>query len=371
MNVLIFNWRDIKHPLAGGAEAAVYHHAKYWQKKGARITWFSSSFDGGKSEEMIEGMRIMRRGSHYTVQLYGIFSYLTGKFGNQDIIVDCFHFIPFYTPLFIQRKRIIGLIHEVADKLWFKNIFLPIAVIGYLVERVSFIFYKRIQFMTVSESTKNELLRHGISQEKISVIINGISLPHAQKKFSKEKNPTVTFLGRISMDKGIDEALQAFTVLSSRIPDLRFWIIGKEEKKGEITQLLDKAIADTEMRKKIFYWGFVPEEKKFELLSKSWLLIHPSEKEGWGLTVIEAASQGTPAIGYDVEGLRDSIRHNETGLLVSPHPEALVTAIEDCLSHPAKLRSFSSEASLWAKQFDWEKAGRKSWELLTKQYNTL
>src|SRR5215212_8802746 len=116
MHILILNWRDSKHPLAGGAEIMMYQHARYWQRQGAEITWYASSFPGGKEEEIVDGMRVIRKGSHYTVQIIGIVNYLTGTFGKPDIVIDCFHFIPFYTPLFIRRKRILAVIHEVADR---------------------------------------------------------------------------------------------------------------------------------------------------------------------------------------------------------------------------------------------------------------
>jgi glycosyltransferase involved in cell wall biosynthesis len=370
MHILIFNWRDSKHPLSGGAEITIYHHARYWQKKGAQITWFTSSFPGGKAEDTIDGIKIIRRGSHYTVQILGIWNYITGRLGHPDIIIDCFHFIPFYTPLFFDRKRILAVIHEVADKLWFKNISLPIAVVGYIIERFSFIFYKRIRFVTVSDSTKKELQNHGIHQRNITVIPNGSSNPLSLKNVQKEKHPTITFLGRLSPDKGIRDALLAFSMLDAGA-NVQLWIIGKEDRKGDLQQLIGKTVVNSELKKNIVYWGFVTEREKFALLKKSWILVHPSQKEGWGLTVIEAASQETPTIGYDVEGLKDSIIHDKTGLLVSPNPENLAESISFCLANEKKLASLSAEALKWSMKFDWEKAGKASWEIITQQYKNL
>src|SRR5437763_577318 len=116
MKILILNWRDIKHPLGGGAEISLFEHAQYWKRQGAEVIWFSSIFYNARAEETIKGIKMIRKGSHYTVQLRGIFYYLTGRFGKTDIVIDCFHFLPFFTPLFIDSTKTIALIHEVADK---------------------------------------------------------------------------------------------------------------------------------------------------------------------------------------------------------------------------------------------------------------
>jgi glycosyltransferase involved in cell wall biosynthesis len=58
-------------------------------------------------------------------------------------------------------------------------------------------------------------------------------------------------------------------------------------------------------------------------------------KEGWGLIVTEAASQGTPAVVYDVDGLRDSVRNGETGLVTRTNtPAELAANINVLLSQP-------------------------------------
>ena len=121
MNVLVLNWRDPKHPLAGGAEMSLFHHVSYWQKQGYSVTWFSSSFRNAKPEEIYEGVRIVREGSHYTVSLYFFIQWMKGEFKNSDIIIDSFHFFPFFTPLYIKDKLVIALINEIAGNVWFDN----------------------------------------------------------------------------------------------------------------------------------------------------------------------------------------------------------------------------------------------------------
>src|SRR5579872_1419409 len=134
MKILVFNWRDNKHPLAGGAEVALLEHAMYWQKKGASVTWFCSNYSGARREEMIKGITYIRKGSQYTVHLQAFLYLINSKTNKFDIIIDNFHFIPFFTPLYCKQTKIIAFIHEVAGKVWYKNLPKIPATIGYYLE---------------------------------------------------------------------------------------------------------------------------------------------------------------------------------------------------------------------------------------------
>ena len=65
------------------------------------------------------------------------------------------------------------------------------------------------------------------------------------------------------------------------------------------------------------FTGYVSEAEKHRLMSEAWLLLHPASWEGWGLVITEAAVRGTPAVGFDVPGVRDAIVDFETGLLAA------------------------------------------------------
>jgi glycosyltransferase involved in cell wall biosynthesis len=366
MKILILNWRDIYHPLAGGAELALLQHVTYWQEKGASVTWLCSKYPNAKKEEVIDGIRYIRKGSQYTVHLNAFFYLLRSRITTFDIVIDNFHFIPFFTPFYCKKSKIIVFIHEVAGKIWYKNLPKIPATIGYLLEPLYFKLYKKIPFITVSESTKTELEAMGIAKENITIIHNGVTHMNVSQK--KEIIPTILFLGRLSFDKGIHDALQAFTKLYEKNKAIQFWVVGKEEKSGIYKSLIKSYPGIISVIK---YWGYVDVEKKFELLKRSWILIHPSAKEGWGLSVIEAASQGTPTIGYDVEGLRDSIISNKTGILTDKNPDSLALAIEKLLSDKREYKTMSEEAIKWSRQFAWEKSVKKSWDVVKNHYHKI
>ena len=356
MRILILNWRDPMHPLAGGAEKSVFEHALYWKNKGAQVSWFASSFKNAKNNELIKGIKIIRKGSHYSVHLHFMLDALRGKFSKTDLIIDCFHFLPFFTPIFMPKKKKLALIQETGGKLWFENIIFPFSLIGFIVEPLFFLFYKGVDFITASESTKEDLIKFGIDKKKIYIVPHGVDRILSSAK--KEEKPTILYLGLLTKDKGFEDASEAAAIVKKQIPDLQFWIAGKESKKGDYNWYIGRA------RKFAKYFGFVTEQEKFDLYKKAWILIHPSEKEGWGLTVVEAATQSTPTVGYDVPGLRDSVKNGKTGILVEKQILLLANAIVSALKNEKILKNLSLEANKWSKNFDWEKAGKKSWDIL-------
>jgi glycosyltransferase involved in cell wall biosynthesis len=67
--------------------------------------------------------------------------------------------------------------------------------------------------------------------------------------------------------------------------------------------------------------GHVDEEEKHRLLCQAWALLHPAAWEGWGLAISEAGIRATPAVGFDVRGVRDAIVDGTTGLLATDEKE--------------------------------------------------
>ncbi len=367
MNILILNWRDPKHPLSGGAEEVLYYYSQYWIKKGATVTWFASAFDKGKDSEVTDGIHIIRKGSHFTVAVWAFIYFLQGSFKTVDIVLDCFHFVPYFSKLYFWRKPVVALIHEVAGKIWFQNLFFPIALIGYLLEPLFLFLYRNNQIITGSQSAKEDLIKHSMKSEDITIVNHGFTKLKA-KEYSKEKSTTIIFLGRLSRDKGIEDALMAFSRLLKKDKTATLWVVGRAESKKYMKRI-NQMVNSLQIKKRCVFFDYVTQEKKFELLTKAWVLVHPSIKEGWGLNVIEANSVGTPAVGYDVAGLKDSIVNGKTGLLVSSNVTSLADGLSSIVSNKERHDDMSKEAIKWSRNFTWEKAGEQSFAVMKKVYD--
>ena len=370
MNILIFSWRGPNHPLAGGAEVSTHEHAKGWVKAGNKVTLFTSFFKGAKKEEIIDGVRIIRKGWEiFDVQFHAFIWYMFETQEKFDLVVDEFHGIPFFTPFFVRVKKL-GFIHEVAKEVWRLNPWpkpynLFPAILGTILEPLFFkLFYKKIQFMTVSESTKQDLISWGISSEKITVVHNGLVVPKKIQLFEKEKQPTLIFLGALSKDKGIEDALGVFSILAKQNKDWKFWVVGKGEK-NYLTKLKLQS-KKLQIDKQTTFFGFVNEEKKFELLSRAHLLINTSIREGWGLVVIEAAYTRTPTVGYNVPGLRDSVIDGETGILCNPDPEVVARETTLLINDKKKYKILQENCKIRSNSFQWNSSVQNSLNLLKK-----
>ena len=367
MNILILSWRSLGHPSAGGAEQATFEHAKAWVGAGHSVILFTSKFPKGKKEEHIHGVKIIRKANDvFGIQIAAFFWYLFGKHPKFDLVVDEFHGIPFFTPLYVRGKKL-GWIHEVAKEVWWFNPWpepfniIP-AVIGTIFERFIFmILYRRVPFMTVSESTRRELVVWGIPSKNITVIHNGVNV--VKVKVKKEREKKAIFLGAITRDKGIEDALEVFSLINKSDDNWQFWVVGKGE--SDYIHNLKFEILNLKLKNKVKFWGYVSERKKFELLARVHVLINPSVREGWGLVNIEANSVGTPVVGYKVAGLTDSVKNGETGILVKYGDRQSLTSSVMKLSHNGKLYSkFQKNSIKWSKKFRWGKTTKKSLKLI-------
>jgi len=368
MNILILNWRSPKHPNAGGAEYVTLKHAARWVQAAHEVWWFSSSFKGAKGSEETQGVKIVRRGGQiFGVQIYAFFWYFFGKHSKFDLVVDQFHGIPFFTPLYSKAGKL-AFIHEVAGEVWKLNpwpkpLNLIPAALGSLFEPWIFkVFYRKTPFLTVSESTKKDLETFGILRRNIHVIHNGIEA-HKLRDFSKEKLKTAIFLGALSEDKGIYDAIKVFSEINRKDEDWQFWIVGPGT--SGYVKILKNLSKECGIINKLKIWGFVPDAKKFELLASAHVLINPSVREGWGLVNIEANSVGTPVIGYDVSGIKDSVKNGITGILVAKGDfRGMAENAIKLLGNKSLYTKFQDNCKKWASKFSWEKATSESLELI-------
>jgi glycosyltransferase involved in cell wall biosynthesis len=370
MNITIFSWRGPGHPNAGGAEIVTHEHARAWIREGHNVTLFTSFFTGAKRNEIVDGVKIIRDGNDFFGVKLSAFKWYLSLKEKPDLVVDEFHGIPFFTPLYV-RKAKLAFIHEVAREVWFMNpVKFPLniiyGVIGFLGEPVIFsLLYRQIPFMTVSESTKDDLIKYGIPGKNVTVIHNGVEPFGNYPVKPKEKTKTALYLGALSKDKGVRDAIEAFALISQKQPDWEFWIVGKGDK-GMADSLVSQS-RRLGIFNKVKFWGFVSDPKKFELLARSHVLVNPSIREGWGLVNIEANICGTPVVGYNVPGVRDSVVDGSTGLLSQPGDYgSLAKNVLKLTQNPNLYIKFQRNCINWSRKFEWKDSTQKSLRLIER-----
>jgi len=310
MNILVFIWRDIKNPEAGGSEIYFHELAKCWVKNGNKVTMICGGWKACKKVETIDGIRIIRVGNYLTTYLRAPFEYFKIA-KNIDVIIDVENGIPFFAPLFSKKKKFLH-IHHVHKDVWFKEKNIFVALVGYILEnKLMPIVYKNTGVITISKSSKEEIIEEKISKNVVGIVNPGIKF-YDYKKQKKNKNPTILFLNRVKKYKGLKIMLDAVKEIQkiNEIKNLEVFVGGEGEYLQEMKDYTKK-----ENLKNVFFLGKISEEKKKEIMQKSWIFINSSFKEGWGIVNIEANYFGTPVIGSNVGGIKDSVIDGKTGLL--------------------------------------------------------
>ncbi len=360
MNILIYNWRDIKNPDAGGAEVFTHENLKYWVEKGHTVTMFTSSFPDCSREDFLDGIRIIRDGGKYTVYLKAREHYRK-YFSKEgfDVVIDEINTVPFFTPEFVNNgEKLIALIHQLAREFWFYETRFPINYLGcYFFEDRWLKNYVNIPTITVSLSTKKDLL--GLGFKNVSIVPEGINFKPLDKVGEKEIDPTLIFVGRLKKAKLPDHAIKAFKIVKKKVPNAKLWVVGDGYYRNELENM---ACDGTE------FLGRVSADKKLELMRRAWAILVPGIREGWGLIVTEANAMGTPAIGYNVPGLRDSIQNSLNGIIVNGYEEMAQGAINLILDKNLceKLARGALENS---RQFSWERSAKENLDILEKIVN--
>jgi len=316
MKILWFTWKDRKNPLAGGAEFINEELAERLVRDGHQVIFLVGGFPGGTADETTaEGYRIIRLGNRWTAYWHAQRYYRENLRGWADLIIEEINTIPFLTQFYTARERRVLLIYQLCREIWFYEMFFPLNILGYLLEPLYLFLLRKNHCITESESTRRDLIRFGFDTSRIHVIPVCIDMEPARDPGDTDKypEPTVLSLGAMRSMKRTVHQIEAFNLAKKDLPDLRLIVAGGGS--GRYRNKVMRAIARSPYRDDIDYLGSIDASKKSELMRRSHLILVASVKEGWGLIVTEAASQGTPAVAYDVDGLRDSVQDGLSGLL--------------------------------------------------------
>lgn len=362
MNILFLNWRDIKNPKAGGAEVVTHEIAKRWVSWGHTVTLFTATFPGAKFMEEIDGYTIIRFGGQVTVRFHAMMYYLKHMRGMFDVVIDEVNTIPFFTPLYVRRPKV-AYFNQLCRQAWFYQSKFPFSIIGYIIEPFYLQLYRGLKAMVISDSTKNDLVRYGFTKENITVFSMAIDFEPCKKMPKKEKVPTLIYVGRLTPSKRVHDTIKAFAQVRKKLPTAKLWIVGRGDE--GYTKKLKHIIKNEKLAKSIVFYGFISEEKKRELMGRAHIILVTSIKEGWGLIVTEANACGTIATVYDVDGLRDSVKHGKTGLVTKKNiPYDLARQILRLLENKELYEKYQKSAHAWSKELTWDRSARESLAVL-------
>jgi glycosyltransferase involved in cell wall biosynthesis len=361
MNILWITWKSSGHPEAGGAEAVCYNLCKRMLADGHSVTLLTTTPTNPEREKKLAGLEIIRVGSSRYVQpLQALIYYIRHLRNKYDIVIEEVNGgAPYFAVFFGRKSRRFALYHQLGWRNWKHEFKAPISWLGYYVLvpiATRLMGLSRVPVITVSESSRTDLAKFGLPAHRTHIISEGlVTTPIATldqvRKFAK---PTVLSHGGIRGMKRTIDQVKAFEIAKKRMPELQMKISGTST--GKYGQKVFNYIAASPYAADIEYLGRTSDEEKLRLMQQSHVILVTSIEEGWGLIVTEANSQGTPAVVYDVNGLRDSVRNNETGLVTENTPDALADGIVSLLSDTTAYERIRRNAWEWSKQITFEQS---------------
>lgn len=302
MRIAFLAWRDLANPLAGGSEILVDRLASGLVQRGHDVTLYCGGPVAPRSYEVVD------LGGTYGQYLRAPFA-LARHAAEYDVVVDVCNGIPFFSPLW-QRQPTVCLVNHVHTdqwRLWFAP---PVAAVGRALEsRAVPRLYRRRLFVGVSPSTARSVNALGVPASSIRVVPNGVAMP--EETWPKSPTPLFVAASRLVPHKRLDLLLDAW-------PEVRSAIGGELVILGEGPE---RSLLESRLTIGASLRGFVSEDEKARLMTEAWLLLHPSQLEGWGLVIMEAAARGTPTLGFDVNGVRDAVSDGVTGVLATSHDD--------------------------------------------------
>lgn len=371
-HVLLLNWRDTNNPEGGGSEVYVERIAGELVARGHRATVLCAAHSGAPAEELTaEGVTMLRRGDRRMVYVRAALTYLAGAagfgrlsrraLGRPDVIIDVGNGMPFLSKIYA-RKPVIALVHHVHREQWPVVMGPWAAKIGWWIEsRLAVRVYRKCRYVTVSDATRRELATLGVDPERVTVVHNGTpALPDLPVTRSAE--PSLVVLGRLVPHKRVEIAMQAVAQLRGEFPGLRLTVAGS----GWWEEHLRATARELRIADRVHFAGFVSDREKQELLGQAWLALTPSLKEGWGLTIVEAASKGTPTVAFaSAGGVAEALVDGRTGLLAQTE-EHFIQLVRELLTEPSRRHTMGAAARAHAASFTWQASGDRFAEVIAE-----
>ena len=359
MKILAVNWLDRENPQAGGAEVHFFEIFRRLVERGHEVTMVASGWPGAPERAAIDGLSVVRSGGRHTFALTGRRAVRRVlRSGDFDVVVEDINKLPLFLPL-VTGHPFYVIVPHLFGTTAFQEAAWPMASIVWAAERPIPRIYRRAAFHAISDSTRDDLIARGVPAEAIRVIYPGVDAgrftPPDQPMRSSE--PSFLYLGRIKRYKGLEYAVRAAARARRHVPGLRLDIAGS----GDDRERLERLAGALGLQDTVRFLGFVSEEDKLRLLRESWAVVFPSPKEGWGITNVEAAACGTPAIASDSPGLRESVLNEQTGIVV-PHAdeEALAHAMKRLSGDPHLVERLGTAGRRFAESLTWDRAAEQT-----------
>ena len=350
------NWQDRENPQAGGAEIHLHEIFGRLASQGHDVSLLCGGWPGCAPRAVLDGIDVVRVGTRNTFRLRARSGY-DEHFARRplDVLVEDINKMPLHTPRW-GSTPVVAVVPHLFGSTVFQELPIPVAAAVWLAERPIPWVYRGVPFEAISESTADDLVERGIRREMIRVIYCGIdSVHYTPDPAARSEVPLFAYLGRLKRYKSVDLVIRGFA--RAAIPGARLEIAGA----GDYRPVLERLASSLDLGDRVQFLGRISEAEKLRLLRRAWALVFTSPKEGWGITNLEAAACGTAVIASDSPGIRESVRHGETGFLVRHGDvEALAAAMARLAADRSLAERLGAQGRSFATTFTWERAASET-----------
>ena len=309
-----------------------------------------------------DGYRVIRKAGRYGVFPRAALAEVLGRHGSSDALVEIWNGMPFFSPVWARTPHVTWF-HHVHAEMW--NMTLPprLAVAGRTLEaRIAPKFYRRTPIVTLSDSSKRDLVEDlGFADRMVHVVPPGID-PRFTPGGVRSDRPLVVAVGRLVPVKRFEVLVPILVELKRRVPDLEAVIVGEGYRRDEIESQIHAYGAQDW----ITLAGRVEDDELISLYRRAWVLASASAREGWGMTLTEAAACGTPAVATRISGHEDALSEGESGLL-GANREELAAALGRVIGDESLRRRLTAGALEHAQRFTWENTAFGTLEVLAAE----
>jgi glycosyltransferase involved in cell wall biosynthesis len=360
VRILAVNWQDRTNPQAGGAEVHLHEILGRLAGRGHEVHLLCSGYRGAAAEAEVDGIRVHRVSSRYGFVFAGRGAFRALAAGlAPDVVVEDVNKVPLHLPRHWPGPFVL-LVPHLFGTTAFREVPVPVAAAVWAAERPMPRTYAGIPVHAISGSTADDLVARGFRREAIRVIYPGVDTRafHPDPAVERLSEPSFLYVGRLKRYKQVETAIAALAHLErSGGTRARLLIAGS----GDHRPALERAARRAGVRARVEFLGFVGEERKLELYRRAWAVVLPSLKEGWGITNLEAAGCGTPALAADNSALRESVRDGETGFLFPTGDVRALAAAMGRLAGDAALRErLGRGARAFAESLSWERTAQET-----------
>lgn len=326
-----------------GLERVIDELCDYWNKKGVDYKFYDRGLIRNEVKAALASLRYLGTVKKMKADSYLAIYPVAGVF-----------------PALLKKHSLVTAVHDLVPF----NVFGFDNWLKYAVKRwcIRYACKRSDHLITSYPSTKYQLVKlFGIDPEKITVIPYAVNHQNYYVEEKTEKNRyQVSFLGEAKRAKGMDSAILAFKEVQREIPAARLVLASR----GSELMEMQKLAKDSLLRGSYTFVGFIPEDKMRKFYNQTDVFLFPS-RYGFGLSSLEAAACGTPAVVGATLDAKDFWKDED--LLVDPDkPADLARKVVRLLTDRKLYEAKRAELIKIVKSYSWKTFSDQYLEVLKK-----